>query len=293
MLKFSSVDQSSRPSHPVRIGLALGGGFARGIAHAGILRVFERHNIPLHCIAGVSAGSIAASAFGSGASADDIARSGSSMRFADVARWSINRMGLMGSCRMENFLRGLLQRYRFEHMRTPLAVVATDLSSGEPVVFRQGDVFLPVRASCSYPGLFQPVHHGKRLLVDGAMSMEIPALACRQMGATHVIAVNLPSQGHQIHPSNMFQVLNRCFQIMQARVEQDWREVSDMILTPDVRGMQWDAFANAAQLIEAGERAALDALPQIRQWLAPQAPPARRQQPTPVALNFYPCACHG
>src|SRR5437762_1872121 len=103
-----------------RIGLALGGGFARGIAHVGLLRAFERHGIPLHCITGVSAGSIVAAAYASGARADEIARVASSMRFRDVARWSLCRMGMMGSDRMKRFLQRLLKASRFEEMQLPL-----------------------------------------------------------------------------------------------------------------------------------------------------------------------------
>ena len=150
-----------------RIGLALGGGFARGIAHIGILRTFERHAIPLHYITGVSAGSIVAAAYASGARVDEIARVACSMRFRDVARWSRRRMGFLASEPLERFLKGRLKRHRFEEMRLPLGVVATDLCSGEPVSFRDtGDVFLPIHASCSYPGLFQPVQAGNRLLVS-------------------------------------------------------------------------------------------------------------------------------
>src|SRR5437762_12104160 len=118
------------PMVPPRIGLALGGGFARGIAHAGVLRAFERHGIPLHCITGVSAGSIVAAAFASGAQADDIGLIGASMRFRDVARWSLCRMGFLGSERMKRFLERLLKTYRFEEMRIPLGIVATDLCTG-------------------------------------------------------------------------------------------------------------------------------------------------------------------
>jgi NTE family protein len=168
------------PVSPPRIGLALGGGFARGIAHAGVLEVFERHRVPIHCITGVSAGSIVAAAYASGAPPADIARAGCAMRFGDVARWSLCRMGFVVSERMQKFLSRLLRCYRFEEMAIPLGVLATDVATGESVCFRDsGDVFLPVRASCSYPGLFQPVRHDGRMLVDGAMSMEIPALLAR------------------------------------------------------------------------------------------------------------------
>jgi NTE family protein len=259
----------------LRIGLALGGGFARGIAHAGILKVFERNQIPIHCIAGVSAGAIVAAAYASGATPEEIGKAGCSMRFTDVARWSICRMGFVGSERMEKFLGRLLKCWRFEEMRLPLGVVATDLATGEPVLFRDtGDVNLAIRASCSYPGLFQPVKLGDLLLVDGAMSMEVPALVARNLGATRVISVHLEMQVATAPPQNMFQVVNRSFQIMQKRMEDGWRRMSDMVLAPDARLVQWDDFGSAVKLLEAGEQAAEAALPQIREWLAGEASPA-------------------
>ena len=255
-----------------RIGLALGGGFARGIAHAGVLKVFEEHRIPLHCITGVSAGAIVAAAYASGTPAADIARVGSSMRFRHVAKWSICRMGFMGSERMKRFLEGVLKVHRFEDMTTPLGVLATDLCTGEPVSFRDtGDVFLPIRASCSYPGLFQPVPHGDRLLVDGAMSIEVPALLARQLGATHVISVSVPPPTCVRPPSDILQIVRRCFQIMQRHSEGVWRDASDLILTPDLKSIDWNGFQAGPELVRAGEAAATEALPAIRQWLSPPA----------------------
>lgn len=255
---------TASPPEPVRIGLALGGGFARGIAHVGVLRVLEKNNVPIYCLAGVSAGSMVAAAYASGATPEEIAQVGASMRFGDIARWSIRRMGFAGSERMQRFLARLLKCFRFEEMRLPLGVVATDIVHGEAVLFYgEGDVVLPIRASCSYPGLFQPVPWEGRLLVDGAMSMEIPALLARSLGATHVISVHLPMQRHPGLPRNVFQVINRCFQIMQTRTEDGWRRQSDVVVSPETRGIQWDGFKSAAQLMEAGEQAALAMLPQI------------------------------
>src|SRR5712692_6548204 len=117
-LTLPAEDRRGRESHlpQVRIGLALGGGFARGIAHAGILKVLEQHHIPIHCVTGVSAGSIVAAAYASGTTPGDIARAGCSMRFSDVGRWSLGRLGLVGSERMNRFLKRLLKTYRFEEM---------------------------------------------------------------------------------------------------------------------------------------------------------------------------------
>lgn len=259
----------------VRIGLALGGGFARGIAHAGVLRVLEQHHIPIHCITGVSAGSIVAAAYASGATTEEIARAGCSMRFGDVGRWNIRRLGLVGSQRMNRFLERLLKTYRFEEMRIPLGVLATDLSTGEPVPFAgAGTVFDPIRASCSYPGLFQPVRHHGQLLVDGNMSMGVPAGLARQLGATHVISVPLPAAAPGPLPSNAFQVVSRCFQILQGRLDDSWRRETDLVIAPDVRGVAWNAFGLGPQLIQAGEAAALAAIPAIQEWFTRAQPAA-------------------
>ena len=234
-----------------------------------MLKVLEERNIPIHCVAGVSAGSVAAAAFSSGASAAEIAEIGSAMRFRDVARLTIGRMGLVGTERMALFLRKLLKRFRFEDMRIPLGIVATDLATGQPVVFRdRGEVTMPLRASCSYPGLFQPVQDGARLLVDGAMSMAVPSLVCRALGATHVISVNLPSPGWKSAGANVFNVVNRCFQIVQSRTVQDWRAASDIIVTPEVGSFGWNGFGKAEELIRAGEKAAREAMATIEGWIS-------------------------
>jgi NTE family protein len=251
-----------------RIGLALGGGFARGISHVGVLRALERENIPLHCITGVSAGAIVAAAYASGATTDEISAIGSGMRFADVARWSISKLGFAGSERMAAFLRKLLKKWRFEDMRIPLGVIATDLRSGKPVAFRdQGDVTSAIRASCSYPGLFRPFESDGRMYVDGSITIEVPAQLARTMGAHHVIGVCIPNQDEAFEPRNMFQVVSRSFQILMSQNEEVWRKYSDVVLMPDVGAIPWDGFDNAMRMIEAGERAAEQALPRIREWI--------------------------
>jgi NTE family protein len=283
---YAAIGHRSRRRQPPaaevtpRIGLALGGGFARGIAHAGVLSTFERHGIPLHCITGVSAGAIVAAAFASGAHADDIGRIGASMRFRDVARWSLCRMGFLGSERMKRFLERLLKTYRFEEMRIPLGIVATDLCSGDAVSFcDSGEVFLPIRASCSYPGLFQPVRAGERLLVDGAMSIEIPALLARELGATHVISVHLPAPPCQRPPGDLVQVVRRCLQIMQGRSQSTWRHQSDLVITPDLKSIEWNGFDAGPELVNAGEMAALAALPAIESWFSGAESGAHTVQP--------------
>lgn len=115
------------------------------------------------------------------------------------------------------------------------------------------------------------MRHEGRLLVDGAMSMEIPALLAHQFGATHVISVHLPAQASHRPPANVFQVVNRCFQIIQGRNEQEWRKDSDLVVTPEVRAVDWDGFGCRPELLKAGEAAASVAVPKIQAWLAGSA----------------------
>ena len=253
-----------------KIGLALGGGFARGVAHVGVLRVLERERIPIDLIAGVSAGSMVAAAYASGSTPDEIGNVARSMRFSDIARWTLSFQGLMGTDPMSQFLKKLLKTFTFESMRMPLAVIASDITAGAPAVFKdKGDVVLPIRASCAYPGLFQPVRYMNHCLVDGLISMDVPAAPLRRMGATHVISVCLPTPVEYVDPQNMLSVVTRCFQIMNERTESQWRRHSSIVIEPQVKEVAWNSFESANLTIEAGERAAMAALPQIRRWLEP------------------------
>jgi NTE family protein len=218
----------------------------------------------------VSSGSIIAAGFAGGADSYALEKVARSMKFADVARWRLSKLGLVGSERMEMFLRKAIPVHRFEDMRIPLAIVATDLKDGSPVVYRgKGEVFAPVRASCSYPGLFQPVRYDGRFLVDGAISMEIPAKPLRLMAVSKVVSVALPPPPIAQDPGSMFAVVNRCFQIMQQRTETDWRQYSDLVITPDVSGVGWDDFTQVDRLLEAGMKAAERMLPMLRRFAEP------------------------
>ena len=278
----------SKPGGP-RIGLALGGGFARGIAHIGVLRAFEKNNIPICAVSGVSSGAIVAAAFASGSTADDIERVALSMKFRDVARWTLSVMGLAGSDRMIALLTRLLKANRFEDMRIPLGVVASDIIRGKSVTFHgKGDVVMPIRASCSYPGLFLPIRHQGRLLVDGFVTMEVPAAPLLQMGADRVVSVAIPTLNGVDDYTNMFSVISRSFQVMSSRTENEWRRYSNIVIAPPVSHMSWDSFASAKQLIVAGEQAAEEAMPQIKRWLTGRvAIPVRnaKTKPLPVAVR--------
>jgi NTE family protein len=274
--RLKAAQEPLSPAAP-RIGIALGGGFARGIAHIGVLRVMERHQIPIHAISGVSAGSMVAAAYAAGADTAMIERVARGMRFRDVARWTISLMGLAGSDRMIPFLGRMLKCSRFEEMNIRLAVVAADLVTGKPVVFSgEGDVVLPIRASCSYPGLFQPVRYNGYCLVDGYVAAEVPTAALIGLGATKIIAVHLPGPSGGVDPHNVFGVIHRCLQVMGHRLDHEWRAQADLVISPAVEDVPWDGFQSTGELIERGEQAAMEALPAIEAWLGRRAGTARR-----------------
>jgi len=256
------------PPPPARIGLALGGGFARGMAHIGVLRVFERRRIPIHCISGVSSGSIVAAAYASGTTSAEIETVARSMKFSHVARWTLNRLGLAGNDRMIDFCGRILKASHFEQMKTRCAVVATDLATGAPKVFKdRGEVVTPIRASCAFPGIFQPVRWENRFLTDGAISMEVPAPMVRDLGAQRIISVAIPHDTSETEPSNMLDVVGRSLQILQMRTSDTWRNASDLVIVPEIGGLRWHDFHSSARFVEAGAEAARKALPHIRRML--------------------------
>lgn len=246
------------------IGVALGGGFARGIAHIGVLRVLEENEIPVDLLTGTSVGALIGAAYASGATLDELERQGILTHFRDFGRWTISRMGMATNERLEGFLRRFTTIRTFEEMKIPFGIVATDLVTGESVCFSKGEVGPPLRASCAYPGLFIPVEHEGRMLVDGFLTEHVPAESLRHMGADIVIAVHLdPGQPDQ-RPKNTIEVIGRSFSIIQEQTPPRWPRYADVILQPVVKNIHWDDFQKTPELVAAGVAAAKAALPEIR-----------------------------
>lgn len=259
--------QSPRPG----IGLALGGGFARGFAHLGVLQVLQQHNIPISHIAGTSVGSILGAAYASGAPLERIIETSRTLRFRDIARWRVSRLGLASNQRLGNLMERVFGSRQFEDLQTPLAVVATDLASGEPVVFTQGNLVDAIRASSAFPGLFEPVEIGTRCLADGGLVAPVPTHAARLLGAKMVIGVSVGMQdGHRGVPTNIFQVVSRAVGAAQKHQLEVWERHADLVLRPDVQSLAWDDFGRADEAIEAGAAAARRALPRIEKLLKPK-----------------------
>jgi NTE family protein len=271
------------------IGLALGGGFARGIAHIGVLKVLEQENIPISLVAGTSVGALIGAAYCSGVTIPELEQMATRVRFKHFARWTLSRYGFASNQRMIKFLSSILKVKTFEELLIPLAVTATDFSTGQGVVFHSGPLVDPVRASCAYPGMFLPVKIRGRLLVDGMLAHAVPTIPLREMGAQRVLAVHLKGNwaNGDAGPRHLFDVIGQCFAIAQEMNCGLWKAAADLVIDPDVNGYKYDDFERSADLIRAGEIATRAALPEIRKWI-PQPEPGRKPQPTrltqPVAV---------
>jgi len=275
------VEAPVQPPRLPKIGIALGGCFARGLAHIGVLKVLEEENIPVDFIAGTSVGSVIGAAYASGMSAKELEEVAALVRFKDFSRWTFSRFGLFSNDKMSIFLRKVLRCETFEELKIPLAIAATDIITGDPAVFTTGKLVDPVRASCAYPGMFQPVRIGGQLLVDGLLAHSVPAMPLREMGAERVISVHLAA--HWVKPGgprHVFDVIGQCFSIAQERMCGPWKAASDIVLQPEIGEFAYDDFVRAPDLIRCGEVSARAAMPEIRAWM----PATPVTTPAPAAV---------
>ena len=266
------------------IGLALGGGFARGMAHIGVLKVLEEEAIPVSMVAGTSVGALIGAVYCSGVSIEDLEKVARSCRFTTFARLTVSRYGFASNDRMVSFLTRTLKVNSFEELRIPLGVTATDFNTGEGVVFHSGSITDPVRASCAYPGMFLPVNIRERWLVDGMLSHPVPTRPLRDMGADRVLAVHLKGQWSKDGvPRHLFDVIGQSFAIAQDKMSHLWRGAADLVVEPDVAGFAYDDFKRVDELIRSGEVAMRQALPEVRKWLdAVSEAPVSEKVRTPV-----------
>jgi NTE family protein len=263
MRDFAYPDAEHGPRRP-RIGLALSGGFARGIAHIGVLRVLKEHHIPVDCISGTSVGALIGAAYAAGTSLEEMERQAALTIFTDFGRWKFSRLGLASNQKLDEFLARFTKCTRFEELKIPLAVAATELGAGKTKYFTRGDLRLAIRASCAYPGLFVPLEIEGSLLVDGFVTDPLPADGARLLGADVVIGVYLSTVADQSNPTNVIDVLGRTFTIVQQASEQHWRQMANVVIEPNVAQFAWDGFSKTPDLIAAGEVATRAALPAIR-----------------------------
>jgi NTE family protein len=261
---FAYAGQTGRP----KVGLALGGGFARGIAHIGVLRVLEENEIPIDYIAGTSVGALIAATYAAGTPLEEMEREGVLTRFSDFGRWKLSRMGMASNEPLERFLHKFTPAKDFSEMKLPLSIVATNLIDGHSVHFTDGEIGPALRASCAYPGLFLPVEYRGQIFVDGFLTETVPAEAARDLGAEIVIGVHLEPGLLKTAPRNTIEVISRSFSIIQTAAAQLWHDDVDILIEPEVHHILWDEFVKTPQLVAAGEAATRAAIPKIKAALA-------------------------
>jgi NTE family protein len=251
-----------------RVGIALGGGGARGFAEIGVLRVLEQERIPVSAVAGTSVGALVGALYADTGRVLDAEFHAVALQESDIFDYAISSVlsgGLIQGERLEDFLRTRLRNNQIQQMPVPFAAVAVDLRTGQSMIFTHGPIAPAVHASAAIPGVFVPVTIDGRTYVDGGVVDPVPADAARQLGAQVVIAVAIPPDIPDETPTNPLVIAYRAVTIMASQIGNLRAREADIVIRPEVGDVAFDDFSQKKRLIESGEVAARAALPQIRE----------------------------
>ena len=254
----------------LRLGLALGGGAARGFAHVGVIQVLEEAGLRPSHVVGTSAGSLVAALYASGKSPIELVRVAEAMQEAEITDWMLpilNRGALRGEA-LAKYVNVQVGGKTLEQMKIPLGIVATDLGSGQAITFRRGNTGSAVRASSAVPAVFQPVRLGDREYVDGGLVSPVPVRQTREMGANFVIAVDISSDPEGNPYGDTFQILMQTFAIMGKSINTLALQEADVVVRPALSGVKSADFGARQRAIEAGRVAMRAALPALKARLA-------------------------
>ncbi|RZS46722.1 patatin-like phospholipase family protein [Sphaerotilus mobilis] len=252
------------PPKPPRIGLALGGGAARGFAHIGVIQVLEEHGIRPDLVVGTSAGSLVAALYASGHNGQALAKLADTMDEATITDWSFPLRGVIRGEALARYVRNQTGSKTIEQMKMPLGIVATDLDDGSGILFRRGDAGTAVRASSSVPAVFQPVTIGGREYVDGGLVAPVPVRYARQMGAELIIAVDISSPPEGAATGDAMKMLLQTFSIMGRSINNFELREADVVLRPKLNGISSADFSARKRSIQAGRDIALAMLTELK-----------------------------
>lgn len=259
---------ASPAAPPIKIGIALGGGAAKGFAHIGVIKMLEANGLTPAVVAGTSAGSVVGALYASGMDAFELQEKAVALDEAKIRDLQLSSGGLVLGQKLEDYVNAQVQRKPLEQLAKPFVAVATRLEDGERTVFARGNTGQAVRASSSVPGVFQPVAIGAYHFVDGGIASPVPVDAARQLGADVVIAVDISNKARGQTPGGMLGTLGQSIAIMGQKLGQAELARADIIIRPKVLDMGSADFSQRAQAIIEGEKAALAAMPQIRARVA-------------------------
>ncbi|AVS71246.1 Patatin [Paracidovorax avenae] len=253
---------------PIKVGIALGGGAAKGFAHIGVIKMLEANGLAPAVVAGTSAGSVVGALYASGMNAFELQEKAVALDEAKIRDLQLSSGGLVLGQKLEDYVNAQVRNRPIEQLPKPFAAVATRLEDGERTVFTRGNTGQAVRASSSIPGVFQPVAIGKYHFVDGGVVSPVPVDAARQLGADIVVAVDISNKARGQAPAGMLGTLGQSIAIMGQKLGQAELARADVVVRPQVLDIGAADFTQRASAILEGEKAALAAMPQIRERVA-------------------------
>lgn len=254
-----------------KIALALGGGSARGLAHIGVLKELEKHNIPIHLITGTSIGAIVGSLYANNKDTkklEELAMTTTNKKMMSLIDISLHS-GLISGKKIMNYLKEELKETSFKDLKTPLVTVSTNLKTGEPVYFTKGNLLTAIRASISIPLVFSPVIHKRQVLIDGQLSEPVPVQAALNQGANIVIAVNLDSEERitkKVSPT-FKEVANKTTKILLYHLSKSNSEKAHIVISPGIDYKESISFSEAKKFIKKGEQATRKKIPKIKELI--------------------------
>jgi len=251
-----------------KIGLALGAGGARGLAHIGVIQVLEEHRISVDMVAGSSIGSLVGALYAMGHDGNTLARFAQLCREKFFYDFTVSKMGIIQGNKIKELLSLITQRKRIEELPIPLAIVATNLTNGEKVLFREGYVADAIRASISIPGIFVPVEMDGKLLVDGSVVDRVPVSVVKQMGADIIIAVDISTLKKNVQVNSIVDVMLQSIDIMQHEIVRFHELNADIVIRPNVSEYSLRSFESVSELIQLGREAAENQLAKIKEKIA-------------------------
>ena len=251
------------PPRPAKIALVLGAGASKGFAHIGVLKILENQKVPVHMIVGTSVGSFIGSLYAYGYSAYKLQTIAMSIAKDDVTELTLPNNGFIGGERLRSYVNGKVLNYPIERFRIPFYAVATDIRTGEEVVFASGNAGMAVQASCSVPGVFQPARFSGRTYVDGGVVNPLPVDVARRYGADVVIAVDISSSINRNIPASTLETILKSIDIMYEKISLAQVAGADVVIRPNVGFVGSADFTLRHEAILEGEKAAIAALPRI------------------------------
>ena len=264
---------------PVRIGLALGGGAARGFAHIGVIKALEAQGIVPDIIVGTSAGAVVGALYANGLSGFELQKAAMDMDKGNVFDWNVSLRGPLKGEPLRNYVNDAVLNRPLDKLKRGFAVVATDLGSGEMVLFRSGDTGRAVQASAAVPGVFQPVTISGREYVDGGLTSPVPVRAARRVGADFVIAVDISAKPRDGRAGNSFELILQTFAIMGQSISRNELGEANVVIRPATAELSATSLEDRHRAVLEGEKAAAAVMAELKEKLA------RLRNPPPMAAR--------